>query len=112
MKKSSESSQRARQPKGKRSSSKKSASSEIPELTAKQLAAFRPVSRKRHQELKKAVAEHRGRPRKAPEEKENVVSIRFSKSFLDKLKAKAQEEGYSAWQTYAKDVLGEKIGIK
>ena len=96
MKKSSESSQRARQPEGKRGSSKKSVSSQLPELTSRQLAAFRPVSKKRHQEFKKAVAEHRGRPKKAPDEKENVVSIRFSKTFLDKLKAKAQEDGYSA----------------
>jgi predicted DNA binding CopG/RHH family protein len=55
---------------------------------------------------------HVGRPRKDPETKENIVSIRFSKKFLDKLKEKAEKEGYSKWQTYAKHVLEENVNAK
>lgn len=84
----------------------------MPELNDEQIKALKKVSKKRHTELKEAVQKHVGRPKKDPEKKENIVSIRFSRLFLDKLKRKAKEEGYSQWQTYAKHVLEEKVNSK
>jgi predicted DNA binding CopG/RHH family protein len=81
----------------------------LPELDADQISAFSRVKRARHSELKKAVVKSVGRPRKKIEDKENVISIRFSKSFLDRIKKKAKVEGYSKWQTYAKHILEENI---
>jgi predicted DNA binding CopG/RHH family protein len=81
----------------------------LPELNSEQVAALRRVSKSRHEELKSAVEKRVGRPKKASEEKENIVSIRFSNSFLDRIKRKAKEEGYTKWQTYAKHILEEQI---
>ncbi|MBM4253196.1 MAG: hypothetical protein FJ146_14600 [Deltaproteobacteria bacterium] len=51
----------------------------------------------------------RGRPKKPSDEKENIHSIRLSDKFLEKLKLRAVEKGFNAWQTYAKQVLAEDI---
>lgn len=62
--------------------------------------------------MKAAVAKHRGRPAKDPDLKENIVSIRFSNVFLERLKSEARQNGYTKWQTFAKDILAERIGLK
>ncbi len=112
MKKSSESSQQEKLPHQKRGVLKNYDFNAMPELNDSQIKSLKRVSRQRHEILKKAVKAHIGRPKKDPESKENIVSIRFSKKFLDQLKQKALSEGYSRWQTYAKRVLEESIGYK
>lgn len=79
------------------------------ELTEEQIASLRPVSKSEHKKLSLAVKRHVGRPRKPKAEKEELVSIRFSAIFLQRLKEKARQEGYTAWQTYAKKVLAEHV---
>ena len=51
----------------------------------------------------------RGRPKKSLDEKEHIHSIRLSDKFLAKLKRRAVEKGFAAWQTYAKLVLAEDL---
>lgn len=90
----------------------------LPELTAEQLKAFKRVSPEQHKRFSEIetiqvlsggkVVETKkiGRPRKHPHEKENVVSIRLSKAFLQRLKKKAGKIG---WQTYVKQVLEKHL---
>lgn len=112
MKKSSVSSQQEKLQTGKEKRSRNSDSDSLPELTDREIQSLRRVSKERHSALKEAVANHIGRPKKDPNEKENIVSIRFSKTFLEKLKRKAKEEGFSKWQTYAKHVLEEEVNSR
>ena len=82
----------------------------LPELTQEQLATFKPITQEKHERFKQMVARgRRGRPRKSAQEKEHVHSIRLSDSFLQRLKNKAMEKGFTAWQTYVKKVLSEDI---
>ncbi len=81
----------------------------LPELSVKQLATIRKVSTKRHKVLKEAVEKQIGRPKKDLREKENIVAIRFSEHFLEKLKKLASKDGFPAWQTYAKKILSEYV---
>jgi hypothetical protein len=81
----------------------------LPELTERQLAAFKRVTPKQHRTLSKGKVRPVGRPKKTKAEKENPVSIRLSKSFLRRLKARAKESGYTQWQSYAKLVLNADI---
>jgi len=70
---------------------------------------MRQVSAKEHKKYAEAVNAHLGRPKKSADEKENVVSIRLSETFIKQLKAKAHKKGYKAWQTYAKKILADHI---
>ena len=81
----------------------------MPELTEEQIASPRRVSKSEHKKLSLAVRRHVGRPRKPEAENEELVSIRFSANFLQRLKEKARQEGYTAWQTYEKKVLAEHV---
>ena len=81
----------------------------MPELTEAKIRSLRRVSKSEHKQLSLAVKRHVGRPRKPEAEKEELVSIRFSANFLQRLKEKARQEGYTAWQTYAKKVLAEHV---
>jgi uncharacterized protein (DUF4415 family) len=89
----------------------------IPELTTEQLALFKQVSPEDHAkflsidivrviENGEVKVKKVGRPKKKPEEKENVVAIRLSKIMIESLKKKAGDLG---WQTYAKRILEEHL---
>ncbi|HEY9758744.1 MAG TPA: BrnA antitoxin family protein [Oculatellaceae cyanobacterium] len=77
----------------------------LPELNAKQLASFRPVTANEHQRFRDGTVRPVGRPRKPAEEKGQLVSMRFTPKMLAALKARAKASGVSGWQTYAKQVL-------
>lgn len=82
----------------------------LPELSPEQLSTFKVVTRDQHARFKRMTAKgRRGRPKKPSDEKENIHSIRLSDKFLEKLKLRAVEKGFNAWQTYAKQVLAEDI---
>ncbi|MBL8677320.1 MAG: hypothetical protein JNJ47_07920 [Alphaproteobacteria bacterium] len=83
----------------------------LPRLTDGQLKSFKKIPKDLHLKFKKAVKKQMGRPKKHPLEKENIVSVRFSPIFLKKLKDKAGQEGYTAWQTYMKKILSDAIGL-
>ena len=72
--------------------------------------SFQVVSEKEHSRLKQVLTKgRRGRPKKPSNEKEHVHSIRLSDAFLQRLKRRAVERGFTAWQTYAKQVLAEDL---
>jgi predicted DNA binding CopG/RHH family protein len=74
-----------------------------------QIATFKPITTEQHEQFLTGTIRSVGRPKKAPSEKENIVAIRFSEVFLERLKAKAKANGFAAWQTYAKKVLAEDL---
>ncbi len=90
----------------------------MPELTKEQLALFKRISPEQHKKLRAGESVHIlkneeivevkkiGRPKKDLDEKENVVAIRLSKIFIERLKKKA---GNIGWQTYAKQILEEHL---
>jgi len=81
-------------------------------MSESQLKRFRKVTTEEHERFKRIVNNgRRGRPKKPANEKEHVHSIRFSDSFLEKLKLKAIKEGFTAWQTYAKKILAENLTL-
>jgi len=84
----------------------------LPELNKSQLKSFKKVSGVQHNKFKKAVVKHFGRPKKDPALKENIVSIRLSNFFLDKIKKRANSEGYTGWQSFAKKVLTDYLDSK
>lgn len=84
----------------------------LPELNKSQLKSFKKVSGTEHNKFKKAVVKHFGRPKKDPALKENIVSIRLSNFFLDKIKKRAISEGYPGWQSFAKKVLTDYLDSK
>ncbi len=93
----------------------------MPELTKKQLKAFSNISPKEHKKFAKAdivkvlkngeVIENKkvGRPKKNIDEKENIVAIRLSTAFIQKLKERAMIAGNLGWQTYIKKVLEQHL---
>lgn len=81
----------------------------LPELNKDQIKSFKRISKVKHEKFKTAVKNHVGRPKKDPNEKENIVPMRFSKNFLDRFKKKAKLAGYTHWQTYAKYILEKSI---
>lgn len=88
------------------------------ELTKEQLALFKQVSPEQHKKFSAIDTVHIlkdgeivevrkiGRPKKSLDEKENIVAIRLSKIFIERLKKKA---GATGWQTYAKQILEKHL---
>ena len=93
----------------------------MPELSQEQLALFKRVSPDRYNQVsaidtvrilkkdKVLKVKKLGRPKKSPEEKENIVAIRLSKAFIKRLKKRA---GKTGWQTYAKKILEDHLSNK
>lgn len=82
----------------------------LPELTPNQIGSFQVVSQDEHSRFTQMITKgRRGRPKKPSNEKEHVHSIRLSDAFLKRLKRRAVERGFTAWQTYAKQVLAEDL---
>jgi len=108
-KKSSASSQQEKSPAPKGDPWKDYDYENLPELTTEQIATFKPITTEQHERFLTGTIRSVGRPKKSPSEKENIVAIRFSEVFLERLKAKAKANGFAAWQTYAKKVLAEDL---
>ena len=110
MKKSSGSSRQGNSPRGKKNVWKNYDYDELPELNDEQLASFRKITPAEHEKLKQGVVLKVGRPKKTPEEKEDVpVSIRFSSALLEQLQKQAGKEGFAHWQTFAKKILSDYL---
>lgn len=81
----------------------------LPELSDEQLGSLRPVTAAEHRRFRDGTMRPVGRPKKAPGEKEKLVSMRFAPRLIAALKAKAKACGISGWQTYAKQILREHL---
>jgi uncharacterized protein (DUF4415 family) len=81
-------------------------------LSDEQLATLRRVTPEEHARFKRIAAAGRvGRPPKRPQDKAIAVSMRFEPALLFALKQRAKETGAGGWQTYAKQLLRDALGI-